>query len=414
MSLKIIHTADWHLGQSFFGFDRETEHDAFLNWLVDMLQEQEADVLLVAGDVFDVSNPSAAAQHRFFRFLKEAKAKSPHLQIIIIAGNHDSAARLEAPTPLLEELDTHISGFIKRKDDGQIDFDALICPLQNKSGEREGLCLCVPYLRQGDYPPGEPGEDSGFTAGIGRLYQKLTAYAKGLLNPGEALVAMGHLYAGHAELSENDNSERVIVGGLESIPTETFDEEITYTALGHIHKAQRLGGRENVRYSGSPLPMSFSETRYHHQVVSVILKEGKMTEIRPIPIPIHTELLRIPNTPKCPDEVIESLNALPDRSDDETQSWPYLEVRVLFSEPEPGFRHRVEEAIKGKAVRLTSIVPYYNRSGEAEPATTMTVSDWQNISPNTILEHAFEAKYGNPLPEEIRELFNTIVQEVTE
>ena len=116
MSLKIIHTADWHLGQTFFGYDRDEEHEAFLSWLTDTLTQRQADVLLIAGDVFDVANPSAAAQRRFYRFLREANRRNPHLQIVIVAGNHDSAARLEAPIPLLEELNTSIVGVVPRTD----------------------------------------------------------------------------------------------------------------------------------------------------------------------------------------------------------------------------------------------------------------------------------------------------------
>ena len=155
MSLKIIHTADWHLGQTFFGYDREEEHDAFLSWLVEALVEHEADVLLVSGDVFDVANPSASAQRRFYGFLREANRRNPHLQIVITAGNHDSAARLESPLPLLEELNTSIVGVVRRTAEGVIDFDALTIPLYNKEGRREAWCLAVPYLRQGDYPASE-------------------------------------------------------------------------------------------------------------------------------------------------------------------------------------------------------------------------------------------------------------------
>ena len=129
MSLKIIHTADWHLGQTFFGYDRDEEHEAFLSWLIDILTLRQTDVLLIAGDVFDVANPSAAAQRRFFRFLREANRHNPQLQIVIIAGNHDSAARLEAPIPLLEELNTSIVGVVPRTDLCKIDFDSLLIPL---------------------------------------------------------------------------------------------------------------------------------------------------------------------------------------------------------------------------------------------------------------------------------------------
>lgn len=415
MALKLLHTADWHLGQSFFGYDRENEHDAFLQWLTKTLVEQQTDVLLIAGDVFDVANPSAAAQHRFFRFLKEAKAGSPHLQIVIIAGNHDSAARLEAPTPLLEEVGATITGVIRRNEDGGIDFDTLLRPLYNREGKREAVCLCVPYLRQGDYPPCE-GEETGdaFVAGVGRMYSQLAAYADGKLEAGEALIALGHLYAGSAELSENDRSERIIMGGLESISVDAFDSRIAYTALGHIHKAQRVSGKENVRYSGSPLPMSFSETRYKHQVVSVTIEDGHAVEILPLPVPVSVELLRIPAAPLPPAEVIEALEALPDKVGDDTQDHPYAEVRVLLTEPDPGFRHRVEEVVKGKAVRLTSIVPSYPKGEETGIKTPLTFSDLQSISPLTMLEHSFTAKYGNAMPDTIKELFNEVVREVSQ
>lgn len=222
MSLKIIHTADWHLGQTFFGYDREEEHDAFLNWLVDTLAAQQTDVLLIAGDVFDVANPSAAAQRRFFHFLKEVNRRNPHLQIVVIAGNHDSAARLESPVPLLEELNTSIVGIIRRTETGEIDFNSLLIPLYNKEGGREAWCLAVPYLRQGDYPALEEGHDT-YIAGINRMYRQLYDYADAKRKPGEALVAMGHLHATGAELSDDDRSERIIMGGLESVSADTFD-----------------------------------------------------------------------------------------------------------------------------------------------------------------------------------------------
>ena len=153
MALKLIHTADWHLGQTFFGYDREAEHEAFLGFLTNLLVERETDVLLIAGDVFDVTNPSAGAQRRFYRFLREANRLNPGLQIVIIAGNHDSAIRLEAPNPLLEELNTSIVGIVGRTDSGEIDLASLVVPLRNRAGEREALCP------GGAFPPprGLPG-----------------------------------------------------------------------------------------------------------------------------------------------------------------------------------------------------------------------------------------------------------------
>lgn len=412
MALKIIHTADWHLGQTFFGFDRDAEHDAFLSWLLDTLTERQTDVLLIAGDIFDVSNPSAAAQRRFFHFLKEANDRNPGMQLVIVAGNHDSAARLEAPNPLLEELHTTITGIVRRNENGEIDFDSLLLPLYNRAGKREAWCMTVPFLRQGDYPPSAEMPDT-YVAGVNRMYAGLYALADSRRQPDEVVIAMGHLHATGVELSVDDRSERIIMGGLESVSADTFDAGIAYTALGHIHKAQRVGGREAVRYSGSPLPMSFSETNYRHQVVAVTLESGRMAAIEPVPVPLYAELQRIPEHPAAPDEVIALLQALPLSGDSsDLGRWPFLEVRVLLTEPDPGFRHRVEEALRDKEVRLASIVPSYPKREAAADFRPLCYSDLQKIDPLDMLKHTFSARYGGELPEEMEQMFNEVMREV--
>lgn len=416
MALKLIHTADWHLGQTFFGYDREAEHEAFLAFLTNLLAERDADVLLIAGDVFDVTNPSASAQRRFYRFLREANRLNPHLQIVVIAGNHDSAMRLEAPNPLLEELNTSIIGMVRRTDSGEIDFDALTVPLRNRAGEREALCLAVPFLRQGDYPAASEGEPDSYVAGIGRMYRRLYAYADALRKSGEAIVALGHLHATGAELSDDDRSERAIMGGLESVSaTDTFDTGIAYTALGHIHKAQRVGGSESVRYAGSPLPMSFSEKNYRHQVIAVEIEEGSAVRIETVELPKYADVIRVPESPLPPEEALCRLAGLPEPegADADKSRWPYLEVRVLLMEPDPTFRHRVEEALEGKAVRLTTIVPSYPRREGEEAAASLSYDDLQKIAPLDMLRHTFTARYGGELPEEIETLFNEVMREVS-
>ena len=118
--MKIIHTADWHIGQTFFGYDRFQEHQYFLDWLTDQITTQQIDVLLISGDIFDVANPSAQAQRQFYRFLRRVTEQNPGLQIILIAGNHDSASRLETPIPLLEEMNIQIRGTVRKRADGGI------------------------------------------------------------------------------------------------------------------------------------------------------------------------------------------------------------------------------------------------------------------------------------------------------
>ena len=142
--MKIIHTADWHIGQTFFGYDRFQEHQYFLDWLTDQITTQQIDVLLISGDIFDVANPSAQAQRQFYRFLRRVTEQNPGLQIILIAGNHDSASRLETPIPLLEEMNIQIRGTVRKRADGTIDTEELIIELKDRSGKRQGWCLAVP------------------------------------------------------------------------------------------------------------------------------------------------------------------------------------------------------------------------------------------------------------------------------
>lgn len=224
---------------------------------------------------------------------------------------------------------------------------------------------------------------------------------------------MGHLHASGAELSDGDRSERILMGGLESVAVDVFDG-LAYVALGHIHKAQRVGGRDRVRYAGSPLPMSFSESGYRHQVLSIhINKEGEC-RVNSIPVPVTAELKRIPREPLPPSEVLERLAALPEASEGlAAERWPYVEVRVLLSEPDPGFRHRVEEVLEGKAVRLASIVPAYPEREEGEVDSALSYADLQKIDPLEMLRHTFTAKYGGALPSELETLFMDVMREVS-
>ena len=141
--MRLIHTSDWHLGQTLHNFERGYEHQAFLDWLLVTLDSEQAEALLISGDIFDTANPSAASQKQFYRFLQQAKARVPHLNIVIIAGNHDSPGRLEAPGPLLETLDATVIGFVPRLTDGSINLHKLVVPIKNKSGEVKAWCLAI-------------------------------------------------------------------------------------------------------------------------------------------------------------------------------------------------------------------------------------------------------------------------------
>ena len=317
--IRILHTADWHLGQTFFGYDRAEEHKAFLDWLAEEIRQNEIDALVIAGDVFDVSNPSAASQRIYYEFIYRVTAENPKLQIVIVAGNHDSAARLEAPLPLLQAMRTEVRGVVRKLEGGEIDYDHLTIELKNCEGEAEVLCMAVPFLRQGDYPVVET-EGNPYMEGVRELYARLLQRLWARRETNQAILAVGHLQATGSEIAEKDYSERTVIGGLECVSPDTFSEKIAYTALGHIHKAQRVSGRENVRYAGSPIPMSFAEKHYHHGVVMVTLDEGCAVDIRRIECPQSIPLISVPGGEAAsPEKIIEILRET-EYEDDEFNS----------------------------------------------------------------------------------------------
>ncbi len=400
--IRILHTADWHLGQTFFGYDRTEEHEVFLNWLAEEIRQKEIDALIIAGDVFDVSNPSAASQSMYYQFIYRVTAENPYLQIVIVAGNHDSAARLEAPLPLLQAMRTEVRGVVRKLEGGEIDYDHLTVELKNRKGEVELLCMAVPFLRQGDYPAVQT-EGNPYAEGVRELYAQLLQRLWKRRTENQAILAIGHLQATGSEIAEKDYSERTVIGGLECVSPEAFSEQIAYTALGHIHKAQRVSGRENVRYAGSPIPMSFAEKHYHHGVVMVTFDGGCAVDIERLECPKLIPLVSVPNgEPVSPEAILEALKELP-----ETEAVaPYLEVKVLLEEPEPMLRQEIEEALADKNYRLARIVSTYRtETGNATKENENWKRGLQEMSPLQIAQSAFEKIYQVEMPVELTGLF---------
>lgn len=401
--MKILHTADWHIGQYFFGYDRKEEHIFFFDWLKKTIKEQQVDVLLVAGDIFDSPNPSAESQKIYYRFLREVTVDNPNLQIVIIAGNHDSAGRLEAPNPLLEEMNVYIRGLIRKTEDGEIDYQQLFVPL-SKDGEVKAWCIAVPYLRQGDYPNAE-----NYSKGVSALYDQLYSELQQVKEKHLPVVVMGHLQATGSEISENDRSERTIIGGLECISPEVFDKkDIVYTALGHLHKAQRVSGRENVRYAGSPLPMSFSEKHYKQGANLIEIENNQLKNIERVDFEPLARLISLPKEPKPLAEVLEEIKALPDG--EITKASPYLELKVLLTEPEPSMRNQIEDALLGKAVRLASAVPFRVKSDRE--SKMITYEELKTINPMEMADDVFLSRYGSEMPDKMKSLLQTVIHEI--
>lgn len=260
-TLRLIHTSDWHLGHELFGHGREAEHDAFLAWLVDQLEEEQADALVVAGDVYDVAHPPVAAMARLYRFLREATDRCPHLQIVMIGGNHDSAARINLPAPLLDQGRVHLLGALPRTRE-EPQFDKLCVPLCNRDGQTAAWAIAVPYCR--------PGDLCGRS--LPELFSEAVGHALGQAE-GLPLIACGHLHLAGGETSEH-SERRITIGGEDGEASAMFDARLAYVALGHLHRPQQIKGETLIRYSGSPIPLSAAERTYRHSIAVVDVGPG--------------------------------------------------------------------------------------------------------------------------------------------
>ncbi|REG94041.1 exonuclease SbcCD subunit D [Flavobacterium aquicola] len=408
--MKILHTADWHIGQLFHEYDRSYEHQKFLDWLIEIIRIEQVDVLLVSGDIFDISNPSATSVKMFYTFLNEATKANANLQVIITAGNHDSASRLESPKPLLESSNVHIIGVVEKNIDGKIDYEKLLIPIRDSSGNIKTWCLAVPFLRMGDYPAITDCTNP-YTEGVAELYKEAFEYAEKIKQDGQNIIAMGHLHTHHAEITELDKTERLIMGGVECIPATAFHQDLKYVALGHIHKAQKIGGKEHIRYSGSPLPMSFSELNYKHQVIIFELDQ-EIKNLEAIEIPLFVTLQRIPQSHQPLHEVVAMLEQLP-QVDSAPKTTPYLEVRVLLEGPEPALRHKVETALTGKKVRLAKIDVKYPDYAQEAPEF-ITPEKLNELQPLDVFSKIYQSRYNSIVPTEILQLFQEVAQEANQ
>lgn len=393
--MRFLHTSDWHLGQTLHSFERTYEHQCFLDWLLDTIVSEQPAGLLISGDIFDNANPSAASQKQFYRFLQQAKLRVPLLNIIIIAGNHDSAGRLEAAGPLLEEFDTTVVGHIRRTSDGEIDLEPLVVPMRNRFGDIAAWCLAIPFLRPGDVPRVETTGDA-YIEGVAQLYRQAFELTQSRRKAGQAIVALGHCHMVGGEVSV-ESERRIVIGGAEALSASMFDPAIAYAALGHLHLAQRVGKHDHLRYCGSPLPMSFAEIDYMHQVLRVDLAGESVQAVSEIPVPRAVDLLRIPKQPAPVEEVLAQLAALDLPASAEVHTHPYLEVRVRLDMPEPGLRARIEAALENKPVRLARIETSVAEQ-TAGVITTMSLDDLNRLQPEDIFRQLFQNRFGSEAP----------------
>ena len=406
--MRLFHTSDWHLGQNLHGQDRDFEHACFLAWLLTQLSEQQPDVLLIAGDIFDTVNPPVKAQERLYDFIVSAHEQQPKLTIVMIAGNHDSGSRIELPAPLMRRLRTHALGRVLWLDDGQLDAERLLIPLPDANGETAAWCLALPFLRPAEVTGAHLGDD--YLRGIGQVHEWLIEAANAKRTPSQALIAISHAHMAGGSVSE-DSERSLIIGNAEALPASLFGPSISYVALGHLHKPQRVNGEERIRYCGSPIPLSFSEIGYQHQILDVTLEGETLVSVEPRLIPRAVNLQRIGPLPLA--DILTQLADLPDTDLlADTQRQPWLEVRVKLDEPQPDLRQQIETALQGKSVRLVRISAEYAGSGSRASDDDARLIELDQLTPQELFSRAWQDNYGSEADEQTLKDFAVLLQEV--
>ena len=345
--MRILHTADWHLGARLVERDRLPEHAAFLDWLIDTLRTEKIDALLVSGDIFDAANPPQDAVALYFDFLKRL-ADLKTVKAVITGGNHDSASHLNAPRELLRRFEVHVFG---HAGDNVVDLGGAVV-------------AAMPFLRERDLREAAAGETmtavhEQVRAAIRAHYTAQLAACRAIAN-GRPVIAMGHLTVLGATTSDSERD--IHIGNLGAVGADLFDG-FDYTALGHLHRPQRVAGIDTIRYSGSPIALSFSEAADAKSVVVIDTQEMK---IELLPIPTTQALVRITANRAT---LATDLAAIP------ADAW--AEVTVKLDAPEPDLDRQVRDAAQGRFEVLKVLADLPLTETRAWQSTGPTLSELQ-------------------------------------
>lgn len=418
--IRFIATSDWHLGNLFHGNDRLPEHRHFLNWLLTQIEEQQPDALLVAGDVFDNGNPSAAAQSAYYEFLAAATQRCPQMQVVISAGNHDSASRLEAPRPMLSRHRIEIRGNVHREwvqestEEGgqwQVNYDDLMIPVVTGKGE-EMVILAVPFLRS------DVVQNANYSEGVNHFLHALTERAREL-HPGRPLVMMAHMYAKGADIADSDHSEKIVIGGQEEVAMGNWTDHPDYLTCGHIHKRQHIWNTDWARYSGSVLPMSFAEKDYTHGVDLVTLEAGKRAKVEQLVYVPQHKLVVLPDddTAPTPAQLKKLINThLQERVDGVLgDDFCYVVLKMKMEKVNNETVKELEELVNTKNAvlcKIQKIIPQLDVTTLSGTQQISSLDDILNRDPMDTLKETYLIKHGEEMGEEQEALLADLLQSI--
>lgn len=403
--MRILHTSDWHLGQSFFTKSRKNEHQAFISWLLELVESQRIDALIIAGDVFDSGTPPSYAREMYNRFVVQLSALD--CTLVVLGGNHDSVSMLNESKPLVECMNTHV---VANTSD---DLESQIIELQS-SAQTSALLCAIPFVRARDVMQsiaGTSGNDKqkqlgeAIRAHYHALYQKAEQIRK-KKNLQVPIITTGHLTA--MGVTKTDSERDIYIGTLDAFAADGFPPA-DYIALGHIHRPQIVAKSEHIRYCGSPIPLSFDELKSTKQVVIVAFEKEKRIGIKTVEVPIFQRMGTIKGDLAFIEKELEAYRD----TDDDKSVWLAIEVEVQ------DFLSDLQQKIQGLTEGLNVEVLQLRRA-RGEQASSLQQEQRETLSeltPFEVFEKRLEGELldsdgGSERSARLRVQFHQIVEEV--
>lgn len=372
--MRILHTSDWHLGQNFMNHSREREHAVLIDWVLEQVEAHAVDAVLIAGDIFDTGTPPSYARALYYRLI--AQLHQRNVALLLLGGNHDSVSVLSESLPLLHHLNTTVIAAT-----GDAAQHVITLPVRGST--QPGCIVCaLPFIRPRDVLTSQAGQSAedkqrNLQSAIQDTYAQVFAAAQALQTQLQAahgvrvpIVATGHLTTVGA--SSNESVREIYVGALEAFPTSAFPPA-DYIALGHIHKPQKVGGLEHIRYCGSPMALGFDEAKQTKEVLLVDLNARGLQTITPLATPVCQILASLTGNLASLPPQIEALAA---QSSAEHPAW--LEVTVQEDNYLPDVAARIDAMVQGlplqvlrvKRQRGTAMPQLFTEHGESLEALT--------------------------------------------
>lgn len=345
--MRVLHTSDWHLGQHFMGKTRQAEHQAFCAWLLEQVRVHQVDVLLIAGDVFDTGAPPSYAREQYYRLV--VALRDAGCVLVVLGGNHDSPAMLGESRSLLAQLGAQVVPGVG------VDLAEQVLLLNDRAGQPGAILCAIPFIRPRDVMASQAGQSAqakqqSLQQAIAEHYRALHELALSKREElGQALpiIATGHLTTVGASASES--VREIYVGSLEAFPTSAFPRA-DYIALGHIHRPQKVGGLEHIRYCGSPIALSFDEARQQKEVLLLEFGAVALQSITPLPVPVFQPMASLRGSLK---ELTDAIAEVAKQGTPERPVW--LEVQVSTDDYLSDLQSRINALCEGHPVEVLRI-----------------------------------------------------------